>query len=122
MQKLFCKPKARVDTEDKNNIVYEIDCSNCEAVYFSEPKQSLKSRSDEHKMSARNCDYCKDEIPKQCWEADHNFSWDKKKVVGKESRSIPRMIKETILSGLTKFINKFRTSFPKYGFVVYGSS
>ena len=66
LRKLFCKPKARVDTEDKNNIVYEIDCSNCEAVYFSEPKQSLKSRSDEHKMSVRNCDYCKDEIPKHC--------------------------------------------------------
>ena len=42
--KLLCKPKDRVATEDKNNIVYEIDCSNCEAVYFGESKQSLKSR------------------------------------------------------------------------------
>ena len=25
---LFCKPKDRVATEDKNNIAYEIDCSN----------------------------------------------------------------------------------------------
>ena len=47
--KLLCKPKDWVATEDKNNIVYEIDCSNCEAVYFGESKQSLKSRSDEHK-------------------------------------------------------------------------
>ena len=47
--KLLCKPKDRVATENKNNIVYEIDCSNCEAVYFGESKQSLKSRSDEHK-------------------------------------------------------------------------
>ena len=39
MCKLLCKPK-----EDKNNIVYEIDCSNCnKAVYFSESKWSLKS-------------------------------------------------------------------------------
>ena len=30
--KLLCKPKDRVATIDKNNIVYEIDCSNCEAV------------------------------------------------------------------------------------------
>ena len=28
--KLLCKPKYRIDTEDKNNIVYEIDCSNLE--------------------------------------------------------------------------------------------
>ena len=49
LHKLLCKPKDRVATEEKNNIVYEIDCSNCEAFYFSESKQSLKSRWDEHK-------------------------------------------------------------------------
>ena len=47
--KLLCKPKDQVATEDKNNIVYEIDCSNREAVYFSEAGQFLKSCSDEHK-------------------------------------------------------------------------
>ena len=30
LRKLFCKD--RVATEDKNNIVYQTDCSNCEAV------------------------------------------------------------------------------------------
>ena len=40
MLKLLCKPKDRVATEDKNNIIYEIDCSNCEAVYFGESKRS----------------------------------------------------------------------------------
>ena len=44
LRKLLCKPKDRVATEDKNNIVYEIDCSNSEAVYFGESKRSLKSR------------------------------------------------------------------------------
>ena len=46
LRKLLCKPKDQVATEDKN-IVYEIDCSNCQAVYFGESKRSLKSRSDE---------------------------------------------------------------------------
>ena len=41
MRKLVCKPKDRVATEDKNNIVYKIDCSNCQAVYFGESKRSL---------------------------------------------------------------------------------
>ena len=45
----LCKPKDRVATENKNNIVYEIDCGNCQAVYFGESKWSLKSCSDEHK-------------------------------------------------------------------------
>ena len=98
LRKLLCKPKDQVATEDKNNIVYEIDCSNCEAVYFGESKRSLKSRSDEHKRSIRNCDCDKNEIAKHCWEADHNFNWDQKKVVDRESRLIPRKIKETIHS------------------------
>ena len=28
-------------TEDKNDIVYEIDCTNCEALYLGESKKSL---------------------------------------------------------------------------------
>ena len=34
LHKLLCKPKDRVTTEDKNNIVYKIDWSNCEVIYF----------------------------------------------------------------------------------------
>ena len=64
LRKLLCKPKDRVATEDKNNIVYEIDCSNCQAVYFGESKRSLKSHSDEHKRSVRNCDCDKNQIAK----------------------------------------------------------
>ena len=54
LRKFLCKPKDGVATEDKNNIVYETDCSNCEAVYFGESKWSLKSRLDEHR-SVKNC-------------------------------------------------------------------
>ena len=84
-----CKPKYRVATENKNNIVYEIDCSDCEAVYSAESKRSLKSRSDEQKRSIRNSGCQKNEIAKHCWEANHNFSWDQKKVVDRESRLKP---------------------------------
>ena len=62
LRKLLCKPTDRVATEDKNNIVYEIDCKNCQVVYFGESKRSLKSRLDEHKRSVRNCDCDKNEI------------------------------------------------------------
>ena len=98
LRKLLCKPKDRVDTEDKNNIVYKMDCTYCQAVYFGESKRSLKSRSNQHKRSFRNCDCDKNKIAKHCWGADHNFNWDQKKVIDSESRLIPRKIKETIHS------------------------
>ena len=65
----------------------------------------------------------KNEIAKHCWEADHNFSWDQKKVIGSESRYIPRKLKETIYSlKNTNHINKFPTCLLKYSFFIYGSS
>ena len=66
LHKLLCKRKDRVAIKDKNNIVYEINCSTCETVYFGESKWSLKSLSDEHKRSVRNCDCDKNEIAKHC--------------------------------------------------------
>ena len=48
LRELLCKLKDWVATEDKNDIVYEVDCTDCEAVYFFESKWTLKSRSDEH--------------------------------------------------------------------------
>ena len=98
LHKLLCKLKYWVTTEDKNNIVYEIDCSNREVVYFSESTWSLKSRLDEHKRPARNYHCDKNEIVKHCWQADHNFRWHQKKVVDREGRLIPRKIKETTYS------------------------
>ena len=92
MHKLLCKPKDQVATEDKNNIVYQIDCSNCKAVYFGE------SKKEKQKRTVRNCGCEKNEIAKHCWEADHNFKWDQKKIVDRDIRLIPRKIKETIHS------------------------
>ena len=44
LHKLLCKAKDQVATEDKNNIVYEIDCSNCQAVYFGERSSKIAFR------------------------------------------------------------------------------
>ena len=63
------------------------------------------------------------EIAKHCWEADHNFSWDPQKVVGKESWLILKKVNETIPSLKNpNDINKFPTCFLKFGFLTYGTS
>ena len=94
--KLLCKLKDQIATRDKNRIVYEIDCSKCQALYFSQSKRSLKSCSDEHKRSVRNLDCEKNKISKHSWEANHNFSCDQKKVVDRESKLISCKIKKTM--------------------------
>ena len=94
--KLLCKLKDQIATRDKNRIVYEIDCSKCQALYFSQSKRSLKSCSDEHKRSVRNWDCEKNKISTHSWEANHNFSCDQKKVVDRESKLISCKIKKTM--------------------------
>ena len=84
MGKLICKPKDRVGTKDKNNLIYETDYSNLVTVL----------RSDDHKRSIKNCNRKRNEIAKCCWEAERNFSWDKERGVDRENRSIPSKIKE----------------------------
>ena len=121
--KLLCKLKDWAATEDKNNIVYEVDCSNYKAVYFGESKWFLKSRLGQHKRSIRNYDREKNETVKHCWEADHDFSWDQKKVVDRESRLIPRRSKKPyILWRILITLTKSPTCFLKYGFLIYCSS
>ena len=52
------------------------------------------------------------ETAKHCWKADHNFRWDQKKVVDRESKIIPRKIKEIIYSLKNpNHINKIHTFF-----------
>ena len=77
-------------------------------------KWSSKMHSDEHKRSVRNCNCDKNEIAKHCREADHNFNWDQKKVIDRESRLIPRKIKETIHSLKNpNYINKIAYMLPE---------
>ena len=95
MRKLLCKPTDEVAAEDKNNIIYEIDCSECEAVYSGESKHSLKLLLDEYKRFVGDWDCETNENAKHCWEVEYNFSWDQG-IFDRESRLISRKIKETI--------------------------
>ena len=114
MHKLLCKPTDQATTEDKNNATDEIDCCNCEAVYFGKSKRSLKSRSDEYKRFASNKNCGKNQTAKHCYETDLNFSWDQKKGFDSESRLIPRKIRETRNSLKNpNHINKISYMLPK---------
>ena len=64
--------------------------------------------------AVRNCNYDKNEIAKHCWEADHNFSWDQREVIERESMLIPKKIKETIHSLKNpNYINKISYMLPE---------
>ena len=111
-----------VAIEDKNNILCQIDCNKCRAAYFGESKRPLKSRPNELKRSAKNCDCDKSELQIIAWEQIIT-SWDQKKVANGESRLILRYIKETVHSLKNPHQNnKISYILPKYDFLIYGST
>ena len=91
LRKLLCNPKDQVVKE------ITILSKKLTAVTVKRPTL-VNQRSDERQRSFRNPDCKKKEIVKHWWEADHNFSWDQKKVVDRESMLFSGKIKETIHS------------------------
>ena len=47
------------------------------------------------------------EIAKHCWEADHNFNWDQKIVIDRESRLILRKIEGLLFYNIKNGERKF---------------
>ena len=122
LHKILCKPKDVLLRKIKTILFMKLT-SDYKAVYIGESERSLKSWSDEHKRPVRNWDYDKNEIAKHYCEANHNFSWNEKKVVDQESRLIHRKIIESIIFRRTLItLAKFPTCFLKYGLLIYGSS
>ena len=63
--KLPWKSKNYVSTEQRG-IISEIDCFNYQGLYFDESRCSLKSRSNKHITSFKDCDIEKTEIDTLC--------------------------------------------------------
>ena len=73
LRELLCTPKDRVATEDKMNIVYETDFSNCKTVYFG-----LQNRIQMNTKDLSGIAIVK-RMKLYCWKADYNFNWNLKK-------------------------------------------
>ena len=87
LRKLLCKPKDPVATEDKNNTIYESDCSSWETVYFNESKLSRIATVKRIKLQ--------NTVGKQIIALARIR---RKLLVDRESKLIPRKIEETIYS------------------------
>lgn len=48
---LFSKLKDKIDTKNKSNVIYKIDCNNCNGTYIGQTKRLLSTRIKEHKLS-----------------------------------------------------------------------
>ena len=113
LRKILSHPKDKIPQGRNNNVIYQIPCSDCNAVYIGETKRKFDCRVQEHKKAVQNGDISKNEIANHSWTKNHNFNWDGKKILDREKGWTARKVKETIFSiKNNKHINSISYNLP----------
>ena len=102
LRKILPSPKYPVPTEKKHNIIYKLDCKDCDAVYIGESKRAYQTRIGEHISAVQKADTKRYETADHCWKFNHDFNWTENKILGHELNTTTRQIKETINSIITE--------------------
>ena len=97
LRSLLSKPKDPVPKEDRNNVIYQLDCKDCEAVYVGETKRTLNIRTNEHISAVKSASQ-RSHTAEHCWKYNHDFDWNNKRVLDFEKNWKTRIIKEAIYS------------------------
>lgn len=92
--KLFSRLKDPVPHLDQSDVVYRIDCLNCNQCYVGQTKQHLHKRIYNHTYSIECKDLTKSALSEHALTLGHKFDFDNTTIVAKESNYYHRLIKE----------------------------
>jgi hypothetical protein len=79
-----------------NNVIYRIDCNNCDASYVGQTKRKLQTRIREHKYNIRLDDSKHSVITNHILNYNHTFDWDNTCILDHEPNYQKRLISEMI--------------------------
>lgn len=94
---LFSQMKDQANRNEMKEIVYKINCAECEKVYIGETRQKISSRIKQHKNTCKPT-YCGGHtaLSSHSMETSHQFDFDAVECLGRESNEKKRRILETI--------------------------
>ncbi|KYN19405.1 hypothetical protein ALC57_08263 [Trachymyrmex cornetzi] len=93
----FIRPqKDRLSNLQKKNVIYKINCRDCDASYVGQTKRTLKTRVKEHKNDIRKSDGNLSVLSEHRLELNHEFDWDDVEVVDSERWLYRRRITEML--------------------------
>jgi len=78
------------------NVVYRINCLDCDASYVGQTKRTLNTRVNEHKSHIRRNSTQLSVITDHRQKSGHEFDWDNVKILDVESNYNKRLISEII--------------------------
>ena len=102
----FNKLKDTIPLNSKSNVVYQLNCNECNNVYIGETKKQLKERTNQHIDAVRKKSKLS-LIFKHCQELNHSFNFDDPKILIQNSNVRPRKFLESFFtSGNSNSLNR----------------
>ncbi|XP_018361292.1 PREDICTED: uncharacterized protein LOC108760021 [Trachymyrmex cornetzi] len=86
----------------KRNVMYKINCNDCDASYVGQTKRTVKTRITEHRNDIRKTNSNHSVITEHRLNFNHDFDWDKVEIVDNERFLYKRRIAEMIHIQLQK--------------------
>ena len=90
------KGKDKLNSNRNQNIVYKINCINCNACYIGETKRVLEKRINEHKNDINKDPFDHGVISKHRTTTSHRINWDKVQILDHEAYYDRRCISEML--------------------------
>jgi len=88
--------KDALSLSSRSNVVYRINCLDCDASYVGQTKRTLNTRIMEHKNHIRRNSIQHSVITDHKRKSGHEFDWDNVKILDSESNYNKRLISEMI--------------------------
>ena len=86
--------KDRLDCFKQTNLVYKINCGNCDATYIGQTKRHLETRIKEHKADIKKHVSNHSVVSRHRTSYDHEFEWHKTEILHCEKQVRKREIAE----------------------------
>jgi len=88
--------KDHVEHSHKNNVVYKINCKNCDASYVGQTKRQIRTRIKEHYNNIKSDKSKHSVITEHILNFNHNFDWENIKILDSECNYNKRLVSEML--------------------------
>jgi len=107
LNKFIKRGKDRIEPAMQNDVVYKIDCRDCNCSYVGQTKRKLKTRLKEHRLDINKKSGILSVISNHKLENNHEMNWDEAKILDIEPSYTKRIVSEMIhIKKQSKGLNK----------------
>jgi len=104
LDNIIKRGKNRLNDQQVTEVLYKINCNDCDKVYIGQTKRHLVTRIKEHKNNIKNLSGNFSIVTDHRLSFHHNFDWDNSNILHKERNKKKRDIAEMF------FIKKFNNT------------